>query len=416
MGRSVRDARLDRREARLKLSPRAEPYWRLVNEGAHIGYRRGQRVGKWVARYREAGASKVYAKTTLGEADDLATADDERILDWRQAQERARIWFERQARGERKAGPFTVDDALDEYIKKFRGKSLAKTKSRIDVIIRPALGKQQVQRLTRKIIADWHHARADSPAKLRTSARAETPNLRPTDSDEAVRRRRSTANRDLTVLKAALNRAADDRPGLPVEAWRSVRPFEKVDGAKLRYLSEAEARKLVAAVDTVFKPMVQAALLTGARYGELSAVRVSDFDGEAAILWLRETKAGVARPVYLDAEGQGLFEKLVKDRSPSDHIFRRPDGKRWGASQQARPLIVACKTAGIEAASFHDLRRTYGARLAVKGVPMAVIAQALGHADERVTRRHYAHLSPSYVSETIRAGVSGFGVAPDGGV
>jgi hypothetical protein len=46
----------------------------------------------------------------------------------------------------------------------------------------------------------------------------------------------------------------------------------------------------------------------------------------------------------------------------------------------------------------------------VKGVPIAVIAEALGHADERITRKHYAHLSPSYVADTVRANVAGLGI------
>ena len=37
------------------------------------------------------------------------------------------------------------------------------------------------------------------------------------------------------------------------------------------------------------------------------------------------------------------------------------------------------------------------------GVPMGVIAKQLGHADTRITERHYAHLAPSYVADTIRA-------------
>ena len=41
---------------------------------------------------------------------------------------------------------------------------------------------------------------------------------------------------------------------------------------------------------------------------------------------------------------------------------------------------------------------------------MAVIAEALGHADERITRKHYAHLSPSYVADTVRQTVAGLGI------
>jgi hypothetical protein len=43
------------------------------------------------------------------------------------------------------------------------------------------------------------------------------------------------------------------------------------------------------------------------------------------------------------------------------------------------------------------------------GVPLAVIAESMGHADERITRKHYAHLSPSYVRDTVRTGLGRLG-------
>ena len=49
----------------------------------------------------------------------------------------------------------------------------------------------------------------------------------------------------------------------------------------------------------------------------------------------------------------------------------------------------------------------------MKSVPLQVIAEALGHADTRITERHYAHLSPSYVADTIRANVPTLGIEAD---
>ena len=97
-------------------------------------------------------------------------------------------------------------------------------------------------------------------------------------------------------------------------------------------------------------------------------------------------------------------------KSQRDLIFPRADGKKWGPAHQIRPMFAACKAAGLDPTGFHDLRRTYGARLARKGVPMTIIAEALGHADERITRKYYAHLSPSYVADTIRGAVAGLGI------
>jgi len=49
----------------------------------------------------------------------------------------------------------------------------------------------------------------------------------------------------------------------------------------------------------------------------------------------------------------------------------------------------------------------------MNGVPMAVIAKQLGHADTRMTEKHYAHLAPSYVSETIRASFPRLGIGEE---
>jgi integrase len=67
-------------------------------------------------------------------------------------------------------------------------------------------------------------------------------------------------------------------------------------------------------------------------------------------------------------------------------------------------MVEACKRAKIKpAASFHVLRHTYGSTLAMRGVPFGVIAKQLGHADTRMTEKHYARLAPSNVADTIRA-------------
>jgi len=60
------------------------------------------------------------------------------------------------------------------------------------------------------------------------------------------------------------------------------------------------------------------------------------------------------------------------------------------------------------------LRHTHGSTLAMKGVPLPVIAKQLGHADTRMTERHYAHLSPSYVADTIRASFPTLGIVETG--
>ena len=68
----------------------------------------------------------------------------------------------------------------------------------------------------------------------------------------------STANRDLTVLKAALNFAYSNGKIANDNAWKMVKPFKNVEGARLRYLNDDEARRLVNACGPEFRPIVQA--------------------------------------------------------------------------------------------------------------------------------------------------------------
>lgn len=411
MARTVIDAKLSKREQRLRLAQRKTPYWLTINEGEHLGYYRGMRIGKWVARFRSPNKGTHYQQTTIGEADDNADADGSIILNFKQAQERARQWFTEIHRHKgQKLGKYTISHALDDYIENFQGKDLINTKRRIETIIRPDLGDFELSTLETSNITEWMNKLAKSSARLRTGKDAEQNYKTQPLTDEEKRKRKSSTNRILTILKAALNCAYRSGKISNDDAWRRVKPFPNVDAPKLRYLKDDEAKRLVNACDPIFRPMVQAALLTGARYSELASLEVRDFDHQSQTLILRETKAGKSRAIYLDEQGTNLFGNSIMGKNPKDLIFARPDGNRWGPSQQNRPLALACSIAKIERTGFHDLRRTYGARMALKGVPMAVIAEALGHADERITRRHYAHLSKSYVADTVRAAVSGMDI------
>ena len=73
MARTVRDAKLETRTARAALKPAGKPYYRAIDEGLHLGYRKGKTGGKWVMR-RYVG-KQTYAVDTIGAADDTLDAD-----------------------------------------------------------------------------------------------------------------------------------------------------------------------------------------------------------------------------------------------------------------------------------------------------------------------------------------------------
>ena len=412
MARSVRNPKMDTRSARLKLTERREPYWTVISAGCAIGYRRGTKGGTWVARFRTENGKQVYE--ALGAADDARDPDGLTVFSFGQAQDSARAFFAQAARIDaghkpEPSGPYTVKAATEDYLaaRERRGsKGVKADRYAANARIVPELGELEVKKLTTKRIRDWHDGIANAPKLVRSKATAKkraTKAIDPTNVEE-VRARRSTANRLLTILKAALNYAYREGRAASDEPWRKVQPYREVDVAIVRYLSAAECKRLVNACEVAFRNLVRGALVTGCRYGELSRMQVKDFDASASTISVRLSKSGRPRHVALGDEGLALLKKLTAGRLGNELIFHRGDGKAWGPSHQQRPLEEASSAAKIDPpATFHILRHTYASSLAMKGVPMGVIAAQLGHSDTRMTEKHYAHLAPSYVADTIRA-------------
>src|SRR5215467_6343051 len=102
MARTVRNAKIDIRSARVKLAERREPYWTVISAGCALGYRRGAKGGTWIFKFRDADGTR--RLEALGAADDAREADGLTVFDFRQAQAKARDWF--QARAREAAGDF----------------------------------------------------------------------------------------------------------------------------------------------------------------------------------------------------------------------------------------------------------------------------------------------------------------------
>ena len=413
MARSVRNPKIDTRSARTKLAERREPYWTVISAGNALGYRRGAKGGTWIAKFRD-GDGKRHLES-LGAADDARDADGLSAFSFSQAQERARAWFQRKAREQ--AGdfvpldrPYTVADALADYRADYQrrgGKATDRLDASAAAWIGPELGTVPLDKLSKGRIVGWHQKMAETPPRLRTKPGTAQKHRQADASPEAVRRRRSTANRVLTILKAALNHAHREGRCSSDDAWRTVRGFREADAAKLRYLSDDEA-PLTNACPADFRALVTAALLTGCRYGELAAMTGDDFNADAGTVRVR---TGKPRHVVLTQEGRHFITALTAGRPSGALLFLRNNGKPWAKSEQQRPLRAACAAARIEpAVNFHGLRHTYASRLAMRSVPLAVIAAQLGHSDTRMVEKHYGHLSPGYIADTVRAAFGSLGL------
>lgn len=411
MARKIRHAEFETRTARAKLERRGKPYYRAIREGCHIGYRRLKNGGTWCGRRRlEDGG---YELKKLGVADDHADADGVAVLDFAQAQERVRDWCSKRTRADAgvNSGPYTVKMAVDDYMVEYEknGKGVQNTRAQLDAHILPEFGEIEVADLKAKKIRKWHRAMAEKPRRLRSSKLEPVKYAEATDDDGSKRRRKSTANRVLSILRAVLNYAyqegeEEEEGRVPTDkAWRRVKPFKDVDAARTRYLSADERVRLVNACGPDFRRLVQGALYTGCRYGELTRMEAADYNPDVGKVLVQTSKTGKPRHVTLNPEGQVFFAGITAGRAGDDLIFSKQDGSQWGKAHQLRPFAEACKNAKIIGASFHTLRHTYASHLVNDGAALDVVAKNLGHKDTRMVDRHYGHLADSYVDDVIRA-------------
>ena len=411
MARTVRDANLEKREARRRLEPRGKPYYRVMEEGVHLGYRRLKSgAGSWVVRHYI--GDQKYEVETIGPADDLSDADGVKILSFSQAQARARaLMVERAHKAAGKSGPLTVEVAINAYIEFLEAKRKSAQFSRYaaDAFIIPVLGPTEVKDLTKDRIEGWHHDLAKAGARIRVKKGDEQRFKEVEDREEHQRRRRSTANRILTVLKAALNKAWREEKIPSDAAWRAVEPFKGVDAARVRYLELAEVTRLLNASKLDFRRLARGAVETGARYGELTRLKVVDFSHNSGTISIRKSKSSKARHIYLTEDGVAFFRSITAGRTGTAFLFVKENGEPWKKDHQKGPMRDACARASIDPPmGFHGLRHTWASLSVMNGVPLMVVAKNMGHSDTRMVEKFHGHLAPSYVADAIRAGAPRF--------
>jgi integrase len=307
-----------------------------------------------------------------------------------------------------------VRHACEAYIEAITPthKALADARHRANRIIE-GLGDIECAKLTHAILEKWHHDLASAPPRARTKEGAQW-NHRPFDpsNDDHLRRRRATANRILAVAKAALNRSW--RKGLIAndDAWRRLSPFRSVSAARPQWLTIAQAKRLINASRGDFRQLVMAALTTGARYGELRALKVSDFDPDRSTVLIRTSKSGRPRDIVLNAEGVEFFSLLSAGRPGDEWMFLKANGDPWKAGHQVPLMAEAVKAARLDKIGFHGLRHSYASLSVQAKMPMLILAQNLGHRSVQMLEAHYAHLARDFVRAEIQARAPTFGFAP----
>jgi integrase len=194
----------------------------------------------------------------------------------------------------------------------------------------------------------------------------------------------ATVRLDLALI-SHLFTIAEKEWGIPVKnPVRSIR-LPPVSNARDRRLDpDEEARLLDVLRQSPNKwalPIVQIALETAMRQGEILSLTWKDIDLGRRTAQLRRTKNGEPRTVPLSSRAVEILSGLPKSI----------DGRVFPVSSNAVKLLFAraCMRAGIEDLHFHDLRHEATSRLAEKLPNVIELTAVTGHKDLRMLKRYY---------------------------
>ena len=361
MARKTRGSQLETRASRDRLPVDGKIHYRHIDKTLSVGYRKttgeqrstSKSGGTWYVRLRL--PDKRYRVESLGMADDFRDANELDVLSYDQAQAKARQFADEYAEKLNKPEPYTVKTAAADYMDWFETegkKSIAETQRVIDRNILPKFGDCVLDELTADDIRDWR----DSISKSHPEGRNGKPLNRPLDPRAAEAR----ANRILTVFKAILNKAYENRKLSNDDEWRSVKAFKNVNAPRIRFLTDDEVRRLVNAADGDFRSLLIAGIQTDCRYGELIVLKVQHVDLTVGSIHIIDSKSCNPRDVPLTDEGQAFFERVIIGKGSDDFVFIRADGLNWSRSDQVRRMVLTSERANVTPpASFHVLRQRF---------------------------------------------------------
>lgn len=232
----------------------------------------------------------------------------------------------------------------------------------------------------------------------------------------------STRLKHLRVLSSIFKFAVRRRYAAvnPVEALE-VKPDR--EHAESPYFTDDEIPVLLASTEDFDRPLVEFALLTGMRLGELIALRWGNVNLTEGVVYVREAYTdgigvnepktkGSKRTVRLSSQAQTLLGRLWSKTASEDDVVFPPsadaptlDGFRRGNTVLKVVLLPAMEKAGIPRSGehldpptdrdrgFHSLRHTYARLVLENGGELEWLSRQLGHSSTAVTQNIYGHWS-----------------------
>lgn len=190
-------------------------------------------------------------------------------------------------------------------------------------------------------------------------------------------------------------------PGAEINPVRAVPRF-RFDNARERYLSKAEAQRLLTACKASPNPqlwaIVSLLLYTGARRTELLKAKWEHVNLDQRFWLIPDSKTGRARRVPLSGPAIDVINGLVAIPG-CPWLLPNPDTK-LPYNTIKRAWTTARDEAKLPGLRLHDLRHSAASFMANGGVDLFTVGRILGHADHQSTMR-YSHLA----NDTLMAAV-----------
>lgn len=258
-------------------------------------------------------------------------------------------------------------------------------KLKIDSLILTALGHLKLKDINPSHIQKFINQLAAAPKEKRNGL--------PNEQGETLSP--STVRRYLTILQAIFKQAV--KLGLisdsPAKVERLTLP--KVQAPKIEIFTKQEAAQILEALeneDLQFQTMIQLAIFTGARRGELVALKFSGIDFE-------QRKITIERAAY-KIKGQPLATKPPKDYENQrlgsqwiggNWVFTQWNGEMMNPMTPTKQFSKFLARNGLKHRKFHSLRHTSATLLLYAGVNIKQVQGRLGHGDIETTNK-YLHL------------------------
>lgn len=370
--------------SRERLKPRREPYWHKLAVGRFLGFRPSSigKNGHWIARFYDADTRRKPLKA-LGDFPNLPPNEH-----FGAAKKEAEAWFAH-LDGGGSLESLTVRQACERY---GQGRPDAEGRLRRLVYDDP-IAKIYVAKLTKEHVRTWRKRLESTPAlvSLKKSGKAKHRPRSP-----------STINRDMTVLRAALNLALDHGDALNDQAWRTVlRPIENADGRRNLYLDREQRRALLAALPDDARDFARGLCALPLRPGTLAALRAADFDPRRNELSIGKDKSGAARRILLPAATAALLREQIKSKTPAAPLFSRTGGNAWNRNAWKVPVKQAVRVAGLpDGVSAYTLRHSTITDLVTGGLDLLTVAQVSGTSVAMI-EKHYGHLQRERAAQAL---------------